>query len=575
MKIKKFISQYKTLLLILLVAAILRLWKLGSIPPGLTPDEASLGYNAYSLLKTGRDEYGQLLPVIFKSFGDYKPGFYVYLTVPSVAILGLNEYATRLPSAISGILAVWLIFLIIKEFDYVEKLKIKESVVIGNYKLKICDIAAFMLAISPWHIQFSRGAWEANVSLTLCLAGIYFFLRSLRSITYILLSAILFSLTFITYQGAKLSTSIVLIILILVFRKHLNKFIKNIKIILVSALIGFIICLPIVSSLFIGKTGRLTVFSVFSYPRPAEYLQQFLDEGSEKVGSLTYYLFHSETLNFARGIMGRWFNHFSGKFLFFEGDYQNPQHSAPNAGMLLLFDIFLLPLGFITLINTRSKLALFTLLWLFLSPLPAVLSRDQVHSIRSLNMVVPFIIISSFGLYQFISYLKSHAYNFIIRTTYYSSIITIFIICFIYFLDAYFVHLPMHYSEYWGYDYKQIVKVITPIQNNYKKIEVQQSFAQPYIYFLFYQKYDPLKYQKQANLIESEYKGDVGYVTNLENIEFVPIDWSVNRGDHGSLIVGDLIRIPDEDSSDPNQFTLIKRIKYLDGKTAFKIIDVK
>ena len=65
-------------------------------------DEAALGYNAYSILETGRDEYGQILPIIFKSFGDYKPGFYVYLTLPFIKVFGLNELSVRLPSIILG-----------------------------------------------------------------------------------------------------------------------------------------------------------------------------------------------------------------------------------------------------------------------------------------------------------------------------------------------------------------------------------------------------------------------------------------------------------------------------------------
>src|SRR5579859_5044425 len=107
-------KKWVIILLILLVATFLRIYNLSSNPPGLTPDEASLGYNAYSILKTGRDEYGTLLPVIFKSFGDYKPGLYVYLAIPSVATFGLNEFAVRLPSVIGGVMTVYLVYLITK-----------------------------------------------------------------------------------------------------------------------------------------------------------------------------------------------------------------------------------------------------------------------------------------------------------------------------------------------------------------------------------------------------------------------------------------------------------------------------
>src|SRR3990167_8570139 len=151
------------LIAVLVVAALVRLWNLGINPPHLTPDEASLGYNAYSILKTGKDEFGKTLPIVFKSFGDFKPGFYVYLTVPSVAVFGLTEFATRFPSAFAGVLSVLLIFLIIKEL-FPER---KYLPILG----------AFVSALNPWLVFFSRGAWEVNLSLTLTLIGIFFFLK--------------------------------------------------------------------------------------------------------------------------------------------------------------------------------------------------------------------------------------------------------------------------------------------------------------------------------------------------------------------------------------------------------------
>ncbi|KKR10908.1 MAG: hypothetical protein UT40_C0043G0001, partial [Candidatus Woesebacteria bacterium GW2011_GWA1_39_21b] len=175
---KRKIKKYY-LLIILGIAIVLRLWKLGSIPPSLTSDEASLGYNAYSILKTGRDEYGQFLPIIFKSFGDYKPGLYVYSTVPFVAFFGLNEFSVRLPSAIAGVIAVWLLYKIVSSLSVV---KDSQSQVTDHRSL--ATIAALMLAISPWHIHFSRGAWEVNLALTLTLTGIYFFIKSLHKSSF-------------------------------------------------------------------------------------------------------------------------------------------------------------------------------------------------------------------------------------------------------------------------------------------------------------------------------------------------------------------------------------------------------
>ena len=532
----------KLLIIALLIASILRLWNLGNIPPSLTPDEVSLGYNAYSILKTGRDEYGKFLPIVFKSFGDYKPGLYVYLTVPFVATFGLNEIAVRLPSALAGIFSVFLIYLI-------------SSQLFGK---KIGTISVFVASITPWLIYFSRGAWEANVCLTLVLLGIYLFLRSLQDPRFLILASASFAMTLITYQGAKLSTGIVVFLLSVFYYKDIFKMSR--KYLFSSLILGTLVALPIILSIFSGQTGRLEVFSVFSYPRSKEYIQSMLNENGEKIGDINYYLFHSETYNFTRGVMGRWFNHFSGSFLFFEGDTANPRHSAPYQGMLLLSDILFLGFGLFVIFKDKiTKEKMIILFWLILAPLPAVLSRDQVHAIRSLNMVIPLIIIISFG-YEKLS----------------KWFLPITILAFIYFLDAYFIHVPKHNSQLWEYGYKQIVETITPIQGNYKNIKVQQSFAQPYIYFLFYQKYDPAKYQKENSHIDSEYKNDVGYVTRLDNIEFTGIDWSVNRGDHGSLIVGDSIRIPLQDSNSEKEFKLIKEIKYLnDRDIAFRIIEIK
>lgn len=562
MSLKKFLIQ-NSQFLILLVAVLLRLWKLDVIPPHLTPDEAALGYNAYSILKTGSDEHGQFLPVVFKSFGDYKPGLYVYLTVPFVAVFGLTEWSVRLPGALGGVLAVWLIYFIVKKFGETGFTHLEKQVQTD----KLALASSFLLAINPWHIHFSRGAWEANISLTLTLLGIYFFLKAFKNSNFLLLSSVFFSLTFLAYQGAKLSTSIVLLILVITFWKEMKSLLLSGTVLASSIFVGLVVSFPILLSVISGQTGRLNVFSVFSYPRPQGYLQTFLDQGEERVGGLNYYLFHSETLNFSRGVMGRWFNHFSGRFLFFEGDYQNPRHSSPNHGMLLLSDLLFLIVGGVVFLKTKEKrLRKFIILWLILAPLPAVLSRDQVHAIRALNMVFPLTLLSATGF----------TYLFERRSkTIKAFLLIIFSVSLIYYLDSYFIHLSKHNSKYWDYGFKQIVEVVTPIQKNYKEIKIQQSFAQPYIYFLFYQKYDPASYQKQANFTESEFKGDVGYVTNLDNISFTGIDWSVNRGDHNTLIIADPIRIPDADSSDQKLFNKISEIKYLNGETAFKIIEIK
>src|SRR5579872_100475 len=150
------------LILIVLLAGFLRFYKLGQIPPSLDWDETAHGYNAYSLLKTGRDEYGYFLPLSIRSFDDYKPPLYTYMVVPSVAVFGLDDFAVRFPSAALGTLAVLFTYLMVYEL----------------FKRKdLALTSALFLAISPWHIQFSRVAFETNTAILWTVMGTWAFLK--------------------------------------------------------------------------------------------------------------------------------------------------------------------------------------------------------------------------------------------------------------------------------------------------------------------------------------------------------------------------------------------------------------
>lgn len=527
------------LIIILLVAAILRLWQLSSVPPHLSPDEAALGYNAFSILNTGRDEHGETFPLIFKSFGDYKPGFYVYLAVPFIKLFGLTEFATRFPSALMGVLAVYLVYHLVKNLKFGLK--------------NIEYYSAFILAISPWHIVFSRGAWEANVALTLTVAGILFFIKSFDNNKNLLLSALFFGLTLITYQGAKLTTIIALLLCLVLYMKQTVKI--NKKILMSASIVGIVFLVPIIFSFVEGKTGRLSVFSVFAYPRDEQYIENFITEAGVNRNSITYHIFYNEPLNFLRGVMGRYFNHFSGRFLFIEGDWQNPMFSPPYHGMVTLADLILFIGGlYLMLKNLPKKQFSFILLWLLLTPLPAVLSRDQVQAVRALHMVVPLSIVFSLGLWWIVNN-KYRILKF--------GFVVIYLLSYLYFLDSYFVHFPKSRSNLWGYGYKKIVQTVAPLQDNYERIKVEQSYAQPYIYFLFYNAYDPAKYQLQNSFVEGK-GGDVGMVSQLDNIYFGPMDNGTDLNTSG-VVVTKKDNVPLSSIADQTKYNVIKTIDYPRG----------
>lgn len=173
-----------SLFLIIFIAGLLRLWQIGNVPPSPDWDEAALGYNAYSILNTGRDEYGKFLPLVLRSFDDYKPGLYAYFIIPFLYIFGLTLSVVRLPSVIFGLISIFVLYFLVKE--------ILNNNGFINEKI-VGLLSSFMLAISPWHIQFSRIAFESNVGMAFNLLGVFTFLKGLK-VQFILLH--LFSFCF-------------------------------------------------------------------------------------------------------------------------------------------------------------------------------------------------------------------------------------------------------------------------------------------------------------------------------------------------------------------------------------------
>src|SRR3989338_6922791 len=221
------------LLVIILLAAILRIYKIDQVPPSLSWDEAANGYNAYTIANYGRDEHGKYFPAYFRSFGDDKHPIHIYLTAPFVKILGLNEFSTRLPSAVFGTLNVLLIF-------FLTNLLFKNKF--------IALFTAFLLAISPYNIHFSRFNHEANFVLFFFMLGLWLFFLSLEKNKKLLPFAVLsFCISFITYHPAKIITPIIIIVLISLYVKRI-KWGKNLY--AITIVVFFLITLALNPQLF-------------------------------------------------------------------------------------------------------------------------------------------------------------------------------------------------------------------------------------------------------------------------------------------------------------------------------------
>lgn len=515
-----FLQKNKILIVILVLAAILRLWDLGGFPPHLRNDEAALGYNAYSISKNLRDEHGNFLPLIFKSFGDWKMGLYVYLVVPFVAVLGLNEWTVRLPSAIAGIFSVLLLYRITKEL----------------FRKKTALFAAFLIAVSALFVPFSRGAWEVNVSLGLTLGGIYFFLKSLQNHRLIYLSSLFFGLTLLCSHGAKFTTPVIVLLLILIFFKEFKRIPR--QSIIISLLILVIFSVPIALSFGEGKVSRLATLSIFSYPQ-----------------------------DFTKAILSRWMSLYSVKTLFIKGDL-NPQHGAPDMGPFLLMDAIFLLLGFIKLIKLGFKReVVFILSLLILLAVPSAFTIEKANFERVPTLFIPFLLIAALGLSSFWDKIGKKKWLLV-------SVIVLYITNYVYFLDQYFIHNPKK-NDAWQYGYKQIAEKVTPIQANYRQVIVQKSLEQPHIFFLFYQKYDPQNYQKVIKdiFVPNPEGKDMGTVSQIDNIKFADINWK-EKVESKTLYVMPKYLL-DSQSKFYNQFKEIDTVYDLNGFPLFKLVETQ
>ncbi|MEM4230655.1 MAG: glycosyltransferase family 39 protein [Candidatus Pacearchaeota archaeon] len=560
---------------IVLLASFLRLWKLGKVPISPDWDEVALGYNAYSIMQTGHDEYGKFFPIVLRSFDDYKPAFYAYLVMPSIAIFGLNTFAVRLPSAIFGILAVIATYFLVKElfllkFTSEESLRHTSEVFGWTPQRWAPLLTAFLLAISPWHIQFSRIAFESNVGLSFNIFSITFFLKGLKKPWFLAVSSFLMALNFYIYQSEKVFSPLLLFAMILIFRKDLFSVSK--KYIFLSAIIGIFVAIPMVSYLAYNKNalGRAKGVSVFSETT------KLIEDATKKLivdrekNDLLGLMLDNRRIVFAKAVIAGYLSHFDLNWLFVTGDIS--RHHAPNMGLLYLFELPFLFIGIYYLIfgNFDKKTKFLILAWFLIAPIPASVTSGVPHAVRTLNFLPTFQIFTAIGIIQvfyFVRtlYLKLKAYDLrkYLLILGFTSYVLLTLINFSYYLNQYFVQQNYFNAKDWQYGYDETIKEIRKIESNYDKIVVsnREPMDQSYMFFLFYLKYPPFSYQKENK------NASGGFAENhsFGKYEFRPILWSNEVKNGKILYVGRPIDFP------PN-IDIINAVFYPNGEKAILLV---
>lgn len=543
---------------IVILGTMLRLWQLGNVPPSPDWDEAALGYNAYSLLHTGRDEFGRFLPVVLQSFDDYKPALYAYLTVPSVLIFGLTTFAVRLPSAIFGTIGILAVFFLVREL-------------FSNYKFKdhLSLLASFFFAISPWSLQFSRIGFEANVGQIFNLLVVLFFVKGLKKPWLLLVSALFAGLNLYAYQSEKVFTPILVLGLVLIFKKTL--FALNKKYILSSIILGVVIVLPMMFFILTDKQAllRVTGTSIFSNQnellKPAVVKLQRDIVSKDKVGMVL----DNRRFVYVKEIISGYVSHFDANWLFIKGDNSTGRHHAPGMGLLYLFELPFVLIGIYKLLfgefDKKTKLIIFT--WFLIAPIPASITSGVPHGVRTLNFLPIFQIFSALGLLSVLALISN--FKFQIFNLKMWKLFAIFYLLFAvmnvtYYLNQYFVQQNYYYSVDWQYGYQEAVKQTKLLENKYQKIVVSNrlSMDQSYMFFLFYWQYPPLDYQKQSKATSNGFDK----IHTIGKYEFRAIDWSRDLLNKKVLYVTSPEIIP-------RGANIINKIYNLNGSKTIVILD--
>jgi 4-amino-4-deoxy-L-arabinose transferase-like glycosyltransferase len=533
------------LLLILILAAALRLYNLGVVPPGPNWDEAALGYNAYSVLKTGKDEYGTRFPLSLRSYDDYKPPLYMYITVPSVAFFGLNTWSVRLPSVVMGILAILGTVLLTRELlVYSPFLKTKRY---------LPYLAGLILSISPWHIQFSRIAFEANAGLTLTIWAALFFFLGIKKTRYLSVSAFFFVLTIYAYHSQRIFSPLLVLILSVVFYKEL---LKKWKLLFIPIIIGILTLSPLVPVLLSPTTlTRLRGTSALSdQTRLLEGDVKKLQRDKANNDRLGLIL-DNRRIVFARTIISGYLSHYSLNWLFISGD--NARHHAPGMGLLYFVELPFLLLGIWRLATKGKKMGAILIGWMLIAPVAASPTTELPHAIRTLVFLPSLQIAVAIGILTFWDVLKRYSGS--VKTTVMIVITLCVLLNLSYFAGMYFVQQDYEFSQYWQWGYKEAVAYAKLHHDEYKKIVVSTSLEQPHMFFLFFLGYDPSLYLKQGGTSS----GGFAEVRNRFDIyEFRPIHWEKENHDGSILYIGKPSEIP---------VTPLEKISYLNGDPAILI----
>src|SRR5260221_1565506 len=432
---------YLCLGIILLIGLGLRLYGLTNNPHGFFCDEAAIGYNAYTLLHHGVDEYGKSFPIFFESFGDYKDPLQIYTTIPSVALCGLSELSTRIPSVVWGLITIIGVYLLTREI-----------------KSKIAGIAAAAaLATMPWLIHYNRIGFELNSYAACWTLTLYFFLKAFKRKVFFFPAFLMLAITWYSYQPAKLLVPLLILGWILTYHYMLW---RHRKYVFLGFLVFLGISMPIIISMFtpVG-TARFAMVSIFSQHLP-------LTQTLSKMASNYFYQLSPA--------------------FFFTGDPTFiTRHLTHGLLPLLPVSIPFVAVGLLYCLITIRKASSQLLIWLLcIYPIAGALVADGPFSSRGVIGAPLFAVLIGIGIELAIRAGKHKVGKVLVSC----AICGLILVNLTIFIQFYFVEYPRLSADYWGWQYgaSEIMSYFTLYQNSYDDFAMAGDFNAPEIFLKFY-----------------------------------------------------------------------------------------
>jgi len=558
---------------ILLLAFFLRVPFLDLYPIGFTPDEASFGYDAYSILHTGKDQWGHTLPLVLESFGDFKAPLYTYIDIPFVAVLGLTKTAVRLPNALLGVVAVWVVYLLVNELTNGRQSKSKfkskkdEEKLLLDSDLDLGCVAAFFLAISPWHVQLSRGAFEANMITFFVPMGLFFFLRGLKNKKYLPWSAFVFGLSLFTYHTAKVVTPLIVGFIVVLYWNQIKKLPTKLKRGTILIFASFILLTGLT---FLNGAGRRAAdISIANGALESQAMDRYaaIQGGLSPILSKVMY---NKYVVISQRFWRNYSSYFSYDFLFNNGPREGTYGMIPQLPVLYWFELPLLLLFiFYAFKYHKEKHVWVIFFWLLISPVPASLTQGVGHAANRAGSMMPVlqicIALGGYFLYDFV-----RTKNFVMTKMISLVYCLIIIISFLNFAKTYILYSPSKLAKPMLYQNLEVAYWLRDNASDKTNIIVSSKLSEPHMYIAFANSWDPTQYQletedwvryREENLTFldqlSEYKIGKYNFKHIEKQDFV--------GSSTTLLVGR----PDEF---PDSMEIVKEFYYPNREPAIVVV---